>query len=93
MSTLQEFWSAEVLNASGMARNRLAAVQVWSWISKALVIRKHPSGLGLSMQLFDLFEDREIGSVAAHAIGEIVENDITLSKDNFAIIKVYCNQS
>lgn len=40
------------------------------------------------MRLLSLFADRDVGSEAAHALGEIVETDAVLTKENNAVIKV-----
>lgn len=52
------------------------------------MVRSHPEAMSFVNKLFDILGDRDVGSYAANGIGEIAGSDDTLTKQNYAIVKV-----
>ena len=59
-----------------------------SQLTKALLVRAHPSVNRFTDKLFDLFGQSEVGWDAARAIGEAVKKDQILTKANHAVVRV-----
>ncbi|KAJ7768459.1 ARM repeat-containing protein [Mycena metata] len=82
------YWSTQILQATRPHESRRQAIRVWTWISKALLVRNHPSALpDFIHRLFDLFGDATVGTDAAKAFGEIASADAVLTKRNGAAVK------
>jgi DNA repair/transcription protein MET18/MMS19 len=69
---------------------RRNAIRVWTWISKALLVRNHPAAIKYAERLFELFADtnEDVAAAAARAIGEIPASTPVLTKPTHAIIRV-----
>jgi DNA repair/transcription protein MET18/MMS19 len=63
-------------------------VKYVSQTSKALLVRKHPLAMTFAERLYGLLKDKEIGWEGAKALGDIVDSDAILTKDNHANVKV-----
>ncbi|KAJ3516937.1 hypothetical protein NLJ89_g807 [Agrocybe chaxingu] len=85
---LNNFWDREVSDRSVSVQRRKSAIQAWTWISKALLVRKHPLAMNFAERLFDVFGDETIGWDAARAMGDIPAHDSVLNKANHAEIKI-----
>ncbi|KAF7309175.1 ARM repeat-containing protein [Mycena kentingensis (nom. inval.)] len=85
------YWSSNILDGPSVQRRR-QAIRVWTWISKALLVRNHPLALQFIHRLFDVFADPDIGTDAAKAFGEIAGKDTVLTKKNGAIVKILWSQ-
>ncbi|KJA28181.1 hypothetical protein HYPSUDRAFT_130307 [Hypholoma sublateritium FD-334 SS-4] len=85
---LDVYWSTFILNSNLPKERRIWAIKSWIWISKALLVRKHPLALTFTERLYDAFGDESIGWEASKAVGEIVSADAILTKANHAEIKV-----
>ncbi len=57
-------------------------------LTKALLVRGHPTSAKYTDKLFDLFNDPEIGWDAARAIGKVPKKDKVLTKQNHAVVGV-----
>ncbi|KZP21037.1 ARM repeat-containing protein [Athelia psychrophila] len=85
---IETYWTAEILDPELIADKRIHAIRTWIWVSKALVVRSHPEAMSFVNKLFDILGDRDVGSYAANGIGEIAGPDDTLTKQNYAIVKI-----
>ncbi|GBE89610.1 MMS19 nucleotide excision repair [Sparassis crispa] len=85
---LDAFWAAQIAESSNSAERRRQAILVWSWMTKALLMRGHPSAMRNTDRLFELFGDTEIHWDAAKAIGKIVGADKVLTRRNHAVVKI-----
>ncbi|KAJ7019462.1 ARM repeat-containing protein [Mycena alexandri] len=74
--TKTTYWSTQILEPNSPHEARRQAIRVWTWISKALLVRNHPSALSdFIHRLFDLFGDATVGTDAAKAFGDIASAD------------------
>ncbi|KAJ7020638.1 ARM repeat-containing protein [Mycena alexandri] len=86
--TKTTYWSTQILEPNSPHEARRQAIRVWTWISKALLVRNHPSALSdFIHRLFDLFGDATVGTDAAKAFGDIASADAVLTKRNGAVVK------
>lgn len=65
-------------------------MDVWTWITKALLLRSHALAPVFSERLFTLFGDpsQDVAWAAARALGRVPSQDDVLSKANGAVSKV-----
>ncbi|KAF8817465.1 ARM repeat-containing protein [Phlegmacium glaucopus] len=85
---LDIFWSKRIQDESLPVERRVWAIKSWTWISKALLVRKHPLAMTLAERLYEAFGDASISWEAAKAIGEIPQADPILTKANHAEVKI-----
>ncbi|KAF9531685.1 RNAPII transcription regulator C-terminal-domain-containing protein [Crepidotus variabilis] len=85
---LESYWETEISNPSSTTDRRKLAIKTWTWISKALLVRKHPQAITFAEKLYDVFGDQDIGWTASKALGEIVSHDPVLTKANHANVKI-----
>ncbi|KAH9479537.1 MMS19 nucleotide excision repair protein-like protein [Psilocybe cubensis] len=85
---LDVYWNTEIVNDASPLPRRRWAIKTWIWITKALLVRKHPLAMKLTEQLYDAFDDEAIGWDAAKAIGQIPSPDTVLTKANHAEVKL-----
>ncbi|KAJ7181060.1 ARM repeat-containing protein [Mycena filopes] len=82
------YWSTRILDSAGSPDSRRQAIRVWTWISKALLVRNHPLALpDFIHRLFDVFGDATVGTDVAKAFGAIASTDTVLTKRNGAVVK------
>jgi hypothetical protein len=67
---------------------RRAALRVWAWIARALVVRGDARGDEMVQGLVLLLADGALGRDAARSLGAVVDDDGLLSRERFAAIKV-----
>ncbi|KAJ7066235.1 ARM repeat-containing protein [Mycena amicta] len=82
------YWTTQIVDESIPPERRRQAVRMWTWLSKALLVRQHPQSLPFIHRLFDVFADPAIGTDAAKAFGEIAGRDDVLTRKNGAIVKI-----
>ncbi|KAF7307504.1 ARM repeat-containing protein [Mycena indigotica] len=81
------YWSTQIIGSAEPERRR-QAVRMWTWLSKALLVRSHPQAMSFVNRLFDVFTDPNIGTDAAKAFGEVASRDTILTKKNGAVVKI-----
>ncbi|KAG7093965.1 hypothetical protein E1B28_007596 [Marasmius oreades] len=89
---LSHFWYTQIANGSAALSTRRQAIRAWGWMTKALLVRSHPSCAQFTDRLFDLFVDEELNWHAAKTFGDIVGVDKVLTKRNYAVIKILHTQ-
>ncbi|ORY74067.1 ARM repeat-containing protein [Leucosporidium creatinivorum] len=90
---LPTFWDSNVADVTKPEATRKAALRVWSWIAKGLVVRSDQRGYDMVVKILELFHDAALGHDAATALGVIAEEgDRVLSKENFAVIRLLYKQ-
>ncbi|XP_078589095.1 MMS19 nucleotide excision repair protein homolog [Branchiostoma floridae x Branchiostoma japonicum] len=83
----------EMLRKTDDKKARCRAVAVLVWLTKALVIRGHPSGSQFTKTLMALFEDEAIGRRAAEGFYIILsDSPDVLSKESHANIRLMYKQ-
>jgi DNA repair/transcription protein MET18/MMS19 len=84
------FWPEEVASTAADLASRRRAISAWTWLSKALIVRNHPSAAPFAQRLFELFRDKDpmVAWDAARALGTIGGSDKVLAKRNHAVIRV-----
>jgi len=85
---LDIFWSKEIQDGTLPVERRVWAIKTWTWISKALLVQKHPLAMAFAERLYEAFDDVSISWEAAKAIGEIPKADSILTKANHAEVKI-----
>ncbi|KAF9480547.1 ARM repeat-containing protein [Pholiota conissans] len=85
---LDVFWDKEISNQTLPNERRIRAISAWIWVTKALLVRKHPLAMTFSERLYNTFGDETVGWEAARAIGDIASPDPVFTKVNHAEIKV-----
>ncbi|KAI5999407.1 ARM repeat-containing protein [Pisolithus orientalis] len=86
---LDNYWSNVVYNRTISVGDRRNAVALWASITRALLVRSHPSAMVLTDKLFILIDDGDdVGWEAAHALGMLATRDEVLTKRNHAILKI-----
>ncbi|KAJ7625679.1 ARM repeat-containing protein [Roridomyces roridus] len=86
------YWSVHIREPAGYPEARLKALRIWTWICKGLLVRNHPLALQFIYNLFDVFENADIGTHAAKAFGDIAASDSVLTKRNSAVVKFLWSQ-
>ncbi|KAF9269073.1 ARM repeat-containing protein [Marasmius fiardii PR-910] len=89
---LSNFWSTRITESSAPLSTRQQAIRAWGWVTRALMVRSHPSCNQFTNRLFDLFVDEELNWHAAKTFGDIVRIDKVLTKRNHAVIKILHTQ-
>ncbi|EKM50673.1 uncharacterized protein PHACADRAFT_178404 [Phanerochaete carnosa HHB-10118-sp] len=89
---LESNWLARAKDVNLALPIRRRIVSAWTWMTKALQVRGHPSAQNFTDHLVVLFDDDDIGWDAARAIGQVVSTDKTLSKKNHTVIKFLYTQ-
>ncbi|KAM6497040.1 ARM repeat-containing protein [Amanita muscaria] len=79
-------WLAEV-DVDKSPDRRHTAIKGFSWLIKGLFVKGHPLSVPFTDAMFEAVKDKEIGWIAAKAIGEIVAVDGILTKKNHATVK------
>lgn len=82
------FWTEQVMNSQSPAEKRKWAVILWSWVTKALLVRNHPRAIQFSETLFQAFGDDTINWDAAKGVGMIPGHDTVLTKENHAVLRI-----
>ncbi|KAF8159570.1 Dos2-interacting transcription regulator of RNA-Pol-II-domain-containing protein [Crassisporium funariophilum] len=85
---LDNYWSQKICDKNLPIERRIWAIKSWTWISKALLVRKHPLAMPFAERLYEAFGDDTISWEAAKAVGEIPSPDTVLTKANHAELKV-----
>ncbi|KAF9561230.1 ARM repeat-containing protein [Agrocybe pediades] len=85
---LELFQAAEICNQSLSLDRRRWAIKAWTWLTKALLVRKHALAMSFTEPLYERFNDEAISWDAAKAIGEIPAADKVLTKANHADVKI-----
>lgn len=91
-------WSEIISSIQQSPEVRRHAIGAWTWVTKALLVRNHPSGATFAQNLLRLFDDEvnDVAWAAGRAVGQIGGTDTVLVKRHHAIIKPlyaqkYCN--
>ncbi|KAF8587853.1 ARM repeat-containing protein [Ramaria rubella] len=83
------FWRCNIADSTTSLDRRRRAVQTWTWLSKALVVRNHDLVTVYVDQLFSLFSDETLNWDAAKAVGIIGSGgEDILTKKNFAALRI-----
>lgn len=85
---LDVYWSERVSGRTLATIQRIWAIKSWTWITKGLLVRKHPLAMTFVERLYGIFDDESVGWEAAKAIGEIPSTDVVLTKANRAEVKI-----
>ncbi|KIK61642.1 hypothetical protein GYMLUDRAFT_996292 [Collybiopsis luxurians FD-317 M1] len=85
---LQNFWPQNIANRSLPSEKRNRAIQIWVWISKALLVCNHAQASEFTELLFDVFDDADVKWSAAKYFGDVIRTDSVLTKQNHASIKM-----
>ncbi|KAG2150264.1 Dos2-interacting transcription regulator of RNA-Pol-II-domain-containing protein [Suillus bovinus] len=85
---LESYSSSVLKNPSIPAQARKHAINTWISVTRALLVRSHPSGNIFFDHLFELLDDNMVGWDAARAIGLLASEDAVLTKRNNAVLKV-----
>ncbi|XP_070539635.1 MMS19 nucleotide excision repair protein homolog isoform X2 [Ptychodera flava] len=73
--------------------HRHQALTFWLWLTKSLVLRAHPKSTDLSTKLITMFEDTQLGQIAADGFYIILSESIdVLNKETHADIKLMYRQ-
>ncbi|KAG9009002.1 hypothetical protein FRB94_012639 [Tulasnella sp. JGI-2019a] len=80
-------WAA-ITSTDRSIDGRRKAVQLWEWMTRALLVRKHPLADEKVDCLFELLDDQIIAWDVAKVIGRLSSDDRVLTKANYAIIKL-----
>ncbi|KZT43226.1 hypothetical protein SISSUDRAFT_1057991 [Sistotremastrum suecicum HHB10207 ss-3] len=91
-SDAHAFWAEHIQSSSIDPSLRTRALEGWLWITKALVVRSHPSALQFADLLFTVFDDPIIGWTAARTLGQIAKASDILSKKYFAVVRILHTQ-
>ncbi|KIO16935.1 hypothetical protein M407DRAFT_180078 [Tulasnella calospora MUT 4182] len=86
---LPTFWSTEVAPASLDPNKRKRGIEAWTWTAKALLVRNDKRAESFVENLFGLLGDTSVNWDAAKAIGRLAKDEETLSKPNYAVIKLF----
>ncbi|KAG8854442.1 hypothetical protein FRB96_007504 [Tulasnella sp. 330] len=84
-------WAA-ITSSSHSGDGRRRAIHLWKWMTRALLIRKHPQADEKVDCLFELFDDQGIAWDAAKVIGSLVRDDDVLTKRNYSVVKRYADR-
>ncbi|GAA6032143.1 hypothetical protein JCM8097_007094 [Rhodosporidiobolus ruineniae] len=86
-------WWEEKVVKEGEESTRRAALRVWIWLTKSLIVRSDPRGYAFVDLLVELFPDAVLGKHAATGLGVIAEEgDGVLSKEKAAVIRLLYKQ-
>ncbi|GJE98061.1 Dos2-interacting transcription regulator of RNA-Pol-II-domain-containing protein [Phanerochaete sordida] len=84
---LESSWLAQAKDVTLALPVRRRVITAWTWMTKALQVRGHPSAQAFTDRLIELFDDNDVGWDAARAIGQVVSSDKVLTKKHHAVIK------
>ncbi|KAG2110359.1 ARM repeat-containing protein [Suillus discolor] len=87
-SQLEGYSSSALKNTSIPAEARKNAISTWISITRALLVRSHPSANAFINHLFELLDDNTVDWDAARAIGLLAGEDVILTKRNDAVLKI-----
>ncbi len=73
-------------------RIKSSSLHTMIWVAKALVLRNHKDSRNLVLRLVDLLPDPEFGREAAESIETLIGDDMMLSKENHAVVKLLHRQ-
>ncbi|KAI0831813.1 ARM repeat-containing protein [Trametes gibbosa] len=93
---ITDFWKTQIADATIPVDSRRRAILTFTWVTKALLVRGHPTAMSNVDRLFELFDDEIVNWDAARAIGRIPGPDKILTKRNHAVTRIlyaqkYCN--
>ncbi|KAG1887770.1 Dos2-interacting transcription regulator of RNA-Pol-II-domain-containing protein [Suillus subluteus] len=89
LSFLLEGYSSSALkNTSIPEEARKNAINTWISVTRALLVRSHPSANAFIDHLFELLDDSTVDWDAARAIGLLASEDAVLTKRNNAVLKI-----
>ncbi|GAA5964949.1 hypothetical protein JCM21900_001908 [Sporobolomyces salmonicolor] len=92
-SDLSVYYTDNVLPASKPDATRRAALRVWTWVAKGLIVRSEQRGYAMVEKVLELFHDPVLARDAATLLGVLAEEgDRVLSKENFAVIRLLYKQ-
>jgi DNA repair/transcription protein MET18/MMS19 len=87
-SQLEGYSSSVLKNTSIPAEARKNAINTWISVTRALLVRSHPSANAFIDHLFELLDDNTVDWDAARAIGLLASEDTVLTKRNNAVLKI-----
>ncbi|KAG1876711.1 ARM repeat-containing protein [Suillus subalutaceus] len=85
---LEGYSSSALKNTSIPAEARKNAINTWISVTRALLVRSHPSANAFIDHLFELLDDSTVDWDAARAIGLLANEDAVLTKRNSAVLKI-----
>lgn len=89
LSSQLEVYSSSVLKNTGIPLEaRKNAISIWISVTRALLVRSHPSANAFIDHLFELLDDSTVDWDAARAIGLLASEDVVLTKRNNAVLKI-----
>ncbi|KAG2068710.1 hypothetical protein BDR04DRAFT_1206804 [Suillus decipiens] len=87
-SQLERYSSSALKNTKIPAEARKNAINTWISVTRALLVRSHPSANAFIDHLFELLDDSTVDWDAARAIGLLASEDAVLTKRNDAVLKI-----
>ncbi|KAL5022527.1 hypothetical protein ScPMuIL_001682 [Solemya velum] len=77
----------------GEVTRKKAAMTLWVWLTKALVLRSHPMAVNFVTKLIELLSDGDMGSLAAEGFQTVLfECEDVLNKNTHAVIRIMYRQ-
>lgn len=73
-------------------RKSLGSLEIYAWITKAFLLRTDPYGYTLLGNLVELLDDPKLGSSVSKVMDVLGDEDVTLSKENGAVIRLLAKQ-
>lgn len=87
-SQLEGYSSSVLKNTRIPIEARKNAISTWISVTRALLVRSHPSANAFIDHLFELLDDSTVDWDAARAIGLLASEDVVLTKRNNAVLKI-----
>ncbi|KAG9001211.1 hypothetical protein FRB90_011657 [Tulasnella sp. 427] len=87
-TSLPTFWAA-VVSPTADVNKRKGGIEAWTWTTKALLVRNDKRAENFIENIFGLLGDESVGWDAARAIGMLAKDEETLSKSNYAVVKLF----
>ncbi|KAG0699928.1 RNAPII transcription regulator C-terminal-domain-containing protein, partial [Suillus ampliporus] len=87
-SQLEGYSSSTLKNTNIPAEARKNAIGTWISVTKALLVRSHPSTNAFIDHLFELLDDSSVNWDSARALGLLASEDAVLTKRNAAVLKI-----
>ncbi|KAG8999782.1 hypothetical protein FRB90_011960 [Tulasnella sp. 427] len=87
-TSLPTFWAAAVSPTADVSK-RKGGIEAWTWTTKALLVRNDKRAENFVEDIFGLLGDESVGWDAARAIGMLAKDEETLSKSNYAVVKLF----
>ncbi|KAG2141268.1 ARM repeat-containing protein [Suillus clintonianus] len=87
-SQLESYSLSTLKNTNIPTEARKNAISTWVSVTRALLVRSHPSANAFIDHLFELLDDSTVNWDAARAIGLLASEDTVLTKRNNAVLRI-----